>query len=170
VYLSLFETLSGKFVSKKEGLYAAPEERLPVTPRREIIDIKEASSKRLVRLLDIRIPTTKEYLCEEVFPDVIVEHYSGEEIDRLMSFVLKRYHVYASSDVDVRFEEMMKEVPFVSTERGRMKALDLFDPREDLLKTLFAGEDKMSFLLECSILTLQFSQFLRPLPDCQKHY
>ena len=141
LYLPLFETLSEKFISKKEGLCAAPKERLPVTPRRELINIKEASSERLLRMLEIRIPTTKEYLCEEVFPDVIHGHYSGEEIDRLMAFVLKRYHVYASSDVDVRFEEIMKEVPFVSTERGRMKALDLFDPREDLLKTLFAGED-----------------------------
>ena len=141
LYLPLFETLSEKFISKKEVLCAAPEERLPVTLQQELIDIKEGSSKRLARMLDIRIPTTKEYLCEKVFPDVIHRHYSGEEIDRLMAFVLKRYHVYASPDVDGRFEDIMKEVPFVSTERGRMRALDLFDPREDLLKTLFAGKD-----------------------------
>ena len=141
LYLPLFETLSEKFVSKKEGFCAAPEERPPVTPRRELIDIKEASSIRLVRMLDIRIPKTTEYLCEEVFPDAIDGHYSGEEIDRLMAFVLKRYHVYASREGDARFEGMMKEVPFVSTKSGRMRALDLFDPREELLKTLFAGED-----------------------------
>ena len=141
LYLPLFETLSEKFVSKKDGLCTAPEERLPVTPRREHIDIKEDSSKQLARMLDIRIPTTTEHLCEEVFPDVIRGHYSVEEIDRLMAFVLKRYHVYTSPEVDANFEEMMKEVPFVSTKRGRMRALDLFDPREILLKTLFAGED-----------------------------
>ena len=141
LYLPLFETLSGTFVSKKEGLCVAPEERIPVTTQRELIDIKEASSKRLVRMLDIRIPATTEYLCEEVFPDVIHGCYSGEEIDRLMAFVLKRYHVYASPEVNARFEGMMKEVPFVSTKSGRMRALDLFDPREDFLKILFAGED-----------------------------
>ena len=141
LYLPLFETLSKKFVSKKEVLRTAPKERLPVTPRRELIDIKEASSERLAHLLDIRIPETTEHLCEEVFPDVIRGHYSGEEIDRLMAFVLKRYHVYTSHEVDARFEDMMKEVPFVSTKSGRMRALDLFDPRQDLLKTLFAGED-----------------------------
>lgn len=137
LYLPLFETLSEKFVSKKEVFSAAPEEILPVTPRRDAIDIKEASSKQLVRMLDIRIPATTEYLCKEVFPDVIDGLYSGEEIDRLMAFVLKRYHVYANPE----FEAMMKMVPFVATESGRMRALDLFDPREELLKTLFAGED-----------------------------
>ena len=157
LYLPLFETLSGKFVSKKEVCCAAPEEILPVTPRRDFIDIKEASSKLLVRMLDIRIPATTEYLCKEVFPDVIHGHYSGEEIDRLMAFVLKRYHVYANPE----FEAIMKEVPFVATKSGQMRALDLFDPREELLKTLFAGEDV--FLLKRSILTLQSSQFLKDL-------
>lgn len=137
LYLPLFETLSEKFVSKKEVFSAAPEEILPVTPRRDAIDIKEASSKQLVRMLDIRIPATTEYLCTEVFPDVIDGLYSGEEIDRLMAFVLTRYNVYANPE----FEAMMKMVPFVATKSGRMKALDLFDPREELLKTLFAGED-----------------------------
>ena len=107
LYLPLFETLSEKFVSKKEVCCAAPKEILPVTTRRDFIDIKEASSKRLVRMLDIRIPATTEYLCKEVLPDVIYGHYSGEEIDRLMAFVLKRYHVYANPE----FEAMMKEVP-----------------------------------------------------------
>ena len=83
LYLPLFETLSQKFISKKEGLCAAPEERLPVTPQRELIDIKDVSSKQLAHMLDIRIPATTEYLCEEVFPDVIRKRYSGEEIDRL---------------------------------------------------------------------------------------
>ena len=138
LYLPLFETLSGKFVSKKEVCCAAPEEILPVTPRRDFIDIKEASSERLARMLDIRIPATTEYLCKEVFPDVIDGRCSREEIDRLMAFVLKRYHVY----VNPEFEAMMKEVPFVATKSGRMRrALDLFDPREEVLKTLFAGED-----------------------------
>ena len=135
----LFETLSQTFVSKKEGLRAAPEDMLPVTPRREFIDIKDDDAKRLVRMLDIKVPTLTEFLCEEIFPDVKEGRYSEEEIDKLMAFVLERYHYHVG--VDARFEDKIKDVPFVPTRSGRTRALDLFDPRKDLLKTLFAGED-----------------------------
>lgn len=137
--LPLFETLSQTFVSKKEGLCAAPEDKLPVKPRREFIDIRDGDSQRLVRMLDIKVPTLTEFLCEEVFPDVKLGHYSEEEIDKLMSFVLERYHYHVGAND--RFEEKIKDLPFVPTNGRRMKALDLFDPRKDLLKTLFAGED-----------------------------
>lgn len=139
LYLPIFETLSQTFVSKKEGLCSAPEDKLPVTPRREFIDIKDDDSQRLLRMLDIKIPSLTEFLCEEVFPDVKEGHYSGEEIDKLMSFVLERYHYHVGAND--RFEEKIKDVPFVPTNGRRMRALDLFDPRKNLLKTLFAGED-----------------------------
>ena len=139
LYLPLFETLSQRFVSKKDVVCAAPEEKLPVTPRREFIDIKDDDSKRLLRMLNIKIPTLTEFLCEEIFPDVERGNYSEEEIDKLMAFVMERYHYHVV--VDASLYEKLKHVPFVPTNSRRMRALDLFDPRKDLLKTLFAGED-----------------------------
>ena len=137
--LPLFETLSKKFVAKKDCLCAAPEETLPVTPRRDLIDIKEEDSKRLVQLLDITIPTLTELLCKEIFPDVSREHYTGEQIDRLMSFVMERYKVFVRRDTG--FEEKLKGLLFVPNSSRRMRASDLFDPQHERLKALFADED-----------------------------
>ena len=137
--LPLFETLRKDFVSKKQGLCAAPEDEFPVIPRRDFIDIKEDSSKKLARLLDIRILTPTDFLLEGIFPEVRDPSvHSGEDIDRLMAFVIERYQLYAG---DIRFEKEMKALPFVSTLGGRVRAVDLFDPRKDLLRGIFAGED-----------------------------
>ena len=151
--LPLFETVKKDFVSNKEGLCAAPvdfllgkqgtcaspEDAFPVTPQRDFIDIKEDGSKRLVHLLDIRTLTPTEFLLEEIFPDIIAERYSGEEVDRIMDFVMEKYQVYVRADTT--FEDAMKCLPFVSTKSGKVKAMDLFDPRRDPLKRMFAEED-----------------------------
>ena len=137
--LPLFETLSKSFVSKKNGLPAAPEESFPVTPQRDLIDIKEDDSKRLAVLLEIRILTPPEFFLEEVFPGVEEGTYAVEEIDRFMAFVMERYKVYASADW--RFKEKLKALPFVSTKSRRVRPMEIFDPRKDLLRRIFADED-----------------------------
>ena len=137
--LPLFETLSKAFVSKKNGLSAAPEELFPVTPRRDLIDIKEDDSKRLAVLLEIRILTPPEFFLEKVFPGVEEGTYAVEEIDRFMAFVMERYKVYASADW--RFKEKLKALPFVSTNSRRVRPMEIFDPRNDLLRNVFADED-----------------------------
>ena len=137
--LPLFETLSKAFVSKKNGLSAAPEESFPVTAQRDLIDIKEDDSKRLAGLLEIRILTPPEFFLEEVFPSVEEGTYAVEEIDRFMAFVLERYKVYASADC--RFKEKLRALPFVSTKSRRVKPMEIFDPRKDLLRRIFADED-----------------------------
>ena len=139
LYLPLFETLQGDFVSKKEGLGAAPEDALPVTPCRNVIDIKDQDSKSMVHLLDIRIPTLTEFLCTEMFPNVKKGGYSKDEIDKLVAFVMKRYQFHVGADT--RFEEKMRALPFVATNSSRVRALDLFDPRKKLLQGIFADED-----------------------------
>ena len=137
--LSLFETLSKSFVSKEIGVCAAPEGPLPAAPCRDLIDINHDDSKRLAHMLDIRILSPSDFLLEEVFPGVKGGKFSGEEIDRLMAFVMERYQVYAGADY--RFEDAMKYLPFVSTNSGRVRAMDLFDPKTDLLRGIFANED-----------------------------
>ena len=137
--LPLFETLFKTFVSKEKGLRAAPEESFPVAPRRDLIDIKEDASKRLVVLMDIRILTSHEFFIEEVFPGLEEGYYSAEEIDRLMVFVLEHYQVY--SGADWRFKEKLKSLPFVSTKSRRVKPMEIFDSRKDLLRRIFAEED-----------------------------
>ena len=135
----MFETLSGSFVSKTEGLCAAPEGSFPVASRKDLIDVTHDDSKRLAHLLDIRILSPIHFLIETIFPDVKGGHYSNVEIDRLMAFVMERYQVYAGADA--RFEETMKSLPFVSTNSGRARAMDLFDPRKGVLKAMLADED-----------------------------
>ena len=135
----LFETLLESFVSKKDGLCAAPDEWFPVKPCRDLIDIREDDSKRLAGLLNIRVLTPPELLLEEVFPDVEGGRYSFEEVDRLMEFVMNRYHVYAGAHG--RFKEKLKALPFVSTKSRRVSPMEVFDPRNDLLRRVFAEED-----------------------------
>ena len=133
--LPLFETLSQDFVSKKQGLGALPKEALPFTPRGDFIDVKEPDSLALARLLDIQIPTLTEFLCERILPDVKGEGYVEHEIDNVMMFVIG--HI----DTDARLVEKMKTLKFVSTNsKGRVSAMELFDPRKGKLREIFAGE------------------------------
>ncbi|PFX28348.1 sacsin-like [Stylophora pistillata] len=137
--LPIFETLSKKFVAKNDYLCAAPEEMPPITSQRELINIKEEDSKKLARLLDVRILTMTELLCENILPDINHGHYSGEEIDGLMSFVMEQYKFLVRKDSN--FEAKMKELHFVPNNTRRVKASDLFDPQSELTKALFADED-----------------------------
>ncbi|KAL9966873.1 hypothetical protein ACROYT_G025009 [Oculina patagonica] len=137
--LPLFETLSKAFVSKKDGLRAAPEQSFPVPPRRDLIDVKEDDSKHLAVLLDIRILTPHEFLLDEIFPGVEEGHYAVEEIDKLMAFVMERYKVYAGADC--RVKEKLKALPFVSTKSRRVRPMEIFDPRRDSLRKIFTDED-----------------------------
>ena len=137
--IPLFETMSGAFVSKSDGLCAAPDEAFPVKTLRDLIDIRENATKRLASLLDIQVLTRSEVLLEVIFPDVIGQRYSTEEIDRLMGFVMDRYHVYAAEDG--RFQNQLKDLPFVSTKNDRVRPKEVFDPRKDFLKRIFVEED-----------------------------
>ena len=137
--IPLFETMSGAFVSKSDGLCAAPDEAFPVKTLRDLIDIRENDTKRLASLLDIQVLTRSEVLLEVIFPDVIRQRYSTEEIDRLMGFVMDRYHVYAAEDG--RFQNQLKDLPFVSTKNDRVRPKEVFDPRKDFLKIIFVEED-----------------------------
>ena len=141
--LPLFEKLgsSEEFVSQKEVLNAAPEDacEFPVTPRRDFIGTKDEDARRMVRLLGITILTPSNFLLTGVFPDVKKGRYSDEEIDRLMDFVMKRYDFLA--DGCTRFEEEMKALSFVPTKKGRVRAVDLFNPRNDRLQDVFVDED-----------------------------
>ena len=138
-YIPLFETISGAFVSKNDGLCAASEEAFPVKTLRDLIDIRENDAKRLAGLLDIKVLTRSEVLLEVIFPDVISQRYSTEEIDRLMGFVMDRYQVYTAEDG--RFQNQLKDLPFVSTKNDRVRPEEVFDPREDFLKRIFVDED-----------------------------
>ena len=137
--IPLFETMFGAFVSKSDGLCAAPDEAFPVKTLRDLIDIRENDTKRLASLLDIQVLTRSEVLLEVIFPDVIGQRYSTEEIDSLMEFVMDRYHVYAAEDG--RFQNQLKDLRFVSTKNDRVRPKEVFDPREDFLKRIFVEED-----------------------------
>jgi len=138
--LPLFETVRKNCVSRKDLTLAAPEESFPVIPLRDFIDITDDDSKRMARLLDITILTPTEFLLEGIFPYLTEEgSYSNEEIDRLMAIVMEQYHVHARASPE--FEKKMTALPFVPTNGGRVKPMNLFDPRNDLLQGIFADED-----------------------------
>ena len=138
--LPLFETLNKFFVSGEEDLCAAPPEgSYPVSPRQDLIDVTHDDSKRLAYLLGIRCLSPIEFFLEVLFPDVQGGHYSNEEMDRLMGFVIERFQVYAGADP--RFEAAMKSLPFVPSESRRVRAMDLFDPGIELLKRMLTEED-----------------------------
>ena len=137
--LPLLETLSKSFVSMQNGFSAAPESLFPVDLPREFLDVRQADAKKFALLLEIRVPTKTDFLIEELFPAIRERFYSDEEIDKLMAFLIERYVVYTRSDH--RFEEAMVSLPFVPTLSGRVKATEVFDPRNKQLLEIFADED-----------------------------
>ena len=137
--LPLFETQLNRFVSKKDDLCAASPDSLPIQPLRDLIDVSKDDSKALARSLKVRILNPTELLCEMIFPDMQQGRYSEEQVDRLMPHVLKRFgHVIRS---DANFKRNIKVLPFVPSQTVRVRASDVFDPRNRSLQELFAHED-----------------------------
>ena len=137
--LPIFETLSKKFVSKNDGLCAAPLRSLPIPPLQDLVDISQEDSRYLATLLQVRILKPTELLCEMIFPDIHKGKFSGEQIDRLMQYVFKQFDDVITSDAT--FERKMKELPFVPTQKQRVTPPKVFDPRNEILIKLFAHED-----------------------------
>ena len=137
--LPIFQTLSKKFVSRKQGLCATVSDSLPVSPLRELIDITRDDSKALAVLLDVKILKPTELLCQMVFPDIQRGKYSGEQIDQLMTYVLENHTIEIRQNT--AFKQKLQALPFVSKHRGRARASDVFDPRNVVLKELFVNED-----------------------------
>ena len=143
--LPIFETFSKRFVSKNEGLSAALIESLPIQPRRELIDISKEESRRLALLLKVRILKPTEVLCQIVFPDIRSGEYDGGQIDELMPYVLTHFaHVIRS---DAHFKRNIQALPFLpkANQSQRVKASDVFDPRNKNLKKIFANENVFPF-------------------------
>ena len=137
--LPIFPTLSKKFVSKKDGLCAVAADSFPVSPLRELINISEQNSKTLAVLLDVKILTPTELLCEMVFPDIQRGKYTGEQVDKLMPYVLENH----TNEIrkNATFKQKLQALSFVSKQRGRARASDLFDPRNAFLRKIFVNED-----------------------------
>ena len=137
--LPVFETLFKRFVSKNDGLCAAPLEPLPIATLRELVDISQDDSKKLAVLLNVRVLKLTEFLCDVIFPDIQQRKYPEEQIDKLMSHVLK--HLAHLICTDVNFKRNMQALSFVPKQNQRVRASDLFDPRNDFLKKIFANEN-----------------------------
>ena len=137
--LPIFETLSKKFVSKQECLCAVPPEPLPIPLLQDPIDINQDDSKTLAVLLNVKILKPSELLCEIVFQDIERGSYSEQQIDQLMVYVLEHFaHVIHT---DANFKKNLQMLSFIPNQRRRVRAVDLFDPRNGTLTKIFASED-----------------------------
>ena len=137
--LPVFETLSKKFVSIEEGLYAAPDERLPISLQCELIDISQNDAKTLGHFLGVRVLKPTDLLCQVVFPDIKQGKCSGVQTDKLMAYVLERHAsiIYGNAT----FKQNLQSLSFVSKHRGRARPSNIFDARSDILKKIFVSED-----------------------------
>ena len=137
--LPLFQTNFNTFVSRKEGLCAAPRDSLPIQPLRHLIDISDDASETLARLLKVRILKPTELLCEVVFPDIQQGKYTEAHVDILMSHVFRHFaHVIHT---DANFKGHLQVISFVPKKTVRVRALEVFDPRSEYLQRLFSHED-----------------------------
>ena len=137
--LPIFETLAKKFVSAKDGLCAAPPEPLPITLRRDLVDVSQNDSMAFAYLQGVKILTPVELLCQVVFPDIKRRCYSEKQIDKLMEHVLDRYP--STIRKNAFFKMNLQDLAFVSRQKGRARPCELFDPRNAIVKTLFVHED-----------------------------
>ncbi|XP_068753805.1 sacsin-like isoform X2 [Montipora capricornis] len=144
--LPLFEETGQphSFVSKKDVWGAAPQDAddylvtLPTATK--FIDARADDSKRLVTLLNMKPVTMIDFLIHGIFPCVRKGTYCSEDIDKVMNVVIKRYDIHSSGN-RARLEEEMRDLAFVPTKHNRVKPRDIFDPKNDLLRRIFAEED-----------------------------
>ena len=137
--LPIFETLSKRFVSKNDGLSAAPSEALPAPPLHDLIDISNDDSRTLAQLLKVRILQPIDVLCKMIFPDINEGNYNNDQIDKVMFYVLGCFtHTILQND---NFKRQVQALAFVPKKKERVRASGVFDPRKDSLKRMFAQED-----------------------------
>ena len=137
--LPIFETLSKRFVSKNDGLSAAPSEALPVPPLHDLIDVSNDDSRTLAQLLKVRILQPIDVLCKMIFPDINEGNYNNDEIDKVMFYVFGCFtHTILQND---NFKRQVQALAFVPKKKERVRASGVFDPRKDSLKRMFAQED-----------------------------
>ena len=137
--LPIFETLSKRLVSKNDGLSAAPAKALPVTPLHDLIDISNDDSRTLAQLLKVRILQPIDVLRKMIFPGINEGNYDDDDIDKVISYVLGCFtRTILQND---NFKQQVQALAFVPQKRERVRASDVFDPRNDTLKTIFAQED-----------------------------
>ena len=137
--LPIFETLYKRFVSKNEGLKAAPAEALPVPPPHDLIDISNDESWTLAQILKVRILQPIEVICEIMFPGIHEGNYDEDQIDEVMLYVFERFtHMIRKN---ANFKWQLQALAFVPKQTERVRASDVFDPRDTTLKKIFAQED-----------------------------
>ena len=137
--LPIFETLYKRFVSKNDGLKAAPAEALPVPPPQDLIDISNDDSWTLAQILKVRILQPIEVICEIIFPGIHEGNYDEDQIDEVMLYVFERFtHMIRKN---ANFKWQLQALAFVPKQTERVRASDVFDPRDTTLKKIFAQED-----------------------------
>ena len=137
--LPIFETLYKRFVSKNDGLKAAPAEALPVPPPQDLIDISNDDSWTLAQVLKVRILQPIEVICEIIFPGIHEGNYDEDQIDEVMLYVFERFtHMIRKN---ANFKWQLQALAFVPKQTERVRASDVFDPRDTTLKKIFAQED-----------------------------
>ena len=137
--LPVFETLAKRCVSKRDDFCAAPLESMPIPPLRDLIDISQDDSRKLALFLNVKILQPTELLSEIIFPDIRQGKYSEEQIDKLIAFVLGCFRYLIRKDAT--FKRELQTLPFVPKQGERVKASDLYDPRRNILKEIFANEN-----------------------------
>ena len=143
--LPLFEETGQphSFVSKKDVWGAAPQDvddylvALPTAAK--FIDTRADDARRLVSLLDMKPITIIDFLLHGIFPCVREDAYCGEDIDKVMNVVIRRYDIHSGNRV--RLQEEMRDLAFVPTKHRRVKAREIFDPRNERLCHIFAEEN-----------------------------
>ena len=143
--LPLFEETGQphSFVSKKDVWGAAPQDvddylvALPTAAK--FIDTRADDARRLVSLLDMKPVTIIGFLLHGIFPCVREDAYCGEDIDKVMNVVMRRYDIHSGNRV--RLQEEMRDLAFVPTKHRRVKGREIFDPRNERLCHIFAEED-----------------------------
>ena len=137
--LPIFETLYKRFVSKNDGLKAAPAEALPVPPPHDLIDISKDESWTLAQILKVRILQPIEVICEIMFPGIHEGNYDEDQIDEVMLYVFERFtHMIRKN---AHFKWQLQALAFVPKQTERVRASDVFDPRDTTLKKIFVQED-----------------------------
>ena len=141
--LPLFE-LSGdetnvRWVSRDEIDVAAPCDMPPVAVSLSLIDLSDAGAASLAASLDVRRMTTVELLTSVVFPDLEGAYYDSDDVEKLMIYVLRHYHLFCEKDPG--FARTLAALPFLPRKDLLLTANRFYDPVHETLQRIFWHED-----------------------------
>ena len=112
---------------------------ISILPDKILIFANDSVQLHLLGMMKIYAPTRGEFVVDLILPLIQNETIIGSHIDSVMTHVLDSY--YSLSSFNSSITKAIKNLQFVKNSLGQRKCpLELFDPNNEALSSIFEGE------------------------------